>query len=213
MRTFLLLVAMLLCLSVVLISGCGPMMLPMTVRLREEDQKTFDGMWDNILTPVNRVDHQTLLDTVVVYMMFHLGVDRLHLVSEKYLTHGKVVMEIDCDRTSPLSDQFTITVVDDRGRTLRKERYSREDVEESSKALTSWPTTLPVWVEGHVAISIQSSTQPASEPTTQVATARPATSQPATTEAVETPEERARRLECERRVNAVQAATQPATVR
>jgi hypothetical protein len=172
--------------------------------LCEEDQKMLDGMWNNMLTPVNRVHHQTLLDTTLVNMMFQLGVDRLHLVSEKHLEHGKAVMEIDCDRASPKSDQFTIAVLDDRGRTLRRERYSRLEVEESAQALTPWPTTLNFGP--HPADQTQPFTPPATEPATRSATTQPA-------ECPETPDQRQRRLEYERRSKAVQAATQPAMVR
>jgi hypothetical protein len=190
-----------LCLLILLTNGCGPLLTPMSIRLPEEDQKTFDGMWNNMLTPVSRVGHQTLLDTLVVYMMFQLGVDRLHVVSEKYLDHGKVVMDIDCDRASPGTDQFTITVVDDRGRTLRRERYSREDVEESTQTMAPWLTASPL--ERPPCNFRHSSTQPTTSPA--------ASTEPTTRP--ETPEERQLRLEYERRANAVQAATQPATLR
>jgi len=178
----------------------------MTTLLAEEDQKTFDGMWNNMLTPVNRVDRQTLLDTVNVYMMFQLGVDRLHLTSEKYLASGKVVMEVDCDRASPLTDQFTITVLDERGRTVRRERYSRAEVDESAQMVAPYPTTNPaVEVTVHAEIGI-GTTQPSTRPETE-----PATTHPTTQEL--TPEQRRVLLEVERRIKAVEAATQPATLR
>jgi hypothetical protein len=182
------------------------MFLPMSTRLTEEDQKIYDGMWNNMLTPVNRVDRQTLLDTTIVYMMFQLGTDRLHMVTEKYLATGKVVMEIDCDRINPASDQFTIAVLDDRGRALRRERFSRQEVEESAHALTTLPTTMPVTqqvYESH-------------RPSTTSATAPSAPTEPASGREIrssETPEEQSHRLELERRVRAIQAATQPATLR
>ncbi len=118
-----------------LVTGCGPLVMPLTNRLMPEDQKQIDTEWDNMLTPVNRLSRQTLLDTTVMYWLYRLGVDRLRLVSKKYLTHGKVVMEIDCDRASPESDEFIVSIVDDRGQTLRRERYMRKDVEESAQAL------------------------------------------------------------------------------
>src|SRR3954470_11170730 len=98
-------------------SGCGPMFLPMNLRLDEEQQKQIDAVWDNMLTPVNRVEHETLLDVTVSFWLYQWGVDRMHLVSEKYFAGGKVVMEIDCERASPASDQFTITVLNERGQT------------------------------------------------------------------------------------------------
>jgi len=30
------------------------------------------------------------------------------------------IMEVDCDRANPIADQFTITVVDEKGRTVRR---------------------------------------------------------------------------------------------
>jgi hypothetical protein len=155
--------------------------------------------WNNMLTPVNRVDHQTLLDTLVMYWMYQMGVDRLHLVSEKYLRQGKAVMEIDCDRANPLADQFTVTVLDDHGRTLRRERYSRTEVEQSVEILSNGPQVSMVLTSG-----------PAKETATH-STTRPSTAVP-TTEEVESPQQKRQRLERDRRIKAVEASTQPARV-
>ena len=131
------------CLAI-LLTGCGPMFLPATVPLSPEEQKQVDSMWDNLLSPVNRVNRQTLLDAILVYWLFQSGVDRLHMTSETYFAHGKAVMEIDCDRANPQADQFSITVLDDRGRTQRRERYSRADIEKSAADLSvAIPTTQP----------------------------------------------------------------------
>ena len=123
----------------VLAVGCGPMLLPMTPRMSDQSQRMIDSAWNNMLTPVGRVDRQTLLDTMMTYWMHQYGVDRLHLVSEKSLLHGKAIMEIDCDSGSPQTDQFTVTVLDERGRTVRRERYSRSDIEQSAEML--WDVT------------------------------------------------------------------------
>ena len=128
----------------IVLTGCGPMFLPATVPLSAEEQKQVDSMWDNLLSPVGRVNRQTLLDTILVYWLFQSGVDRLHMTSEKYFAHGKAVMEIDCDRPNPQTDQFSITVLDDRGRTIRRERYSRADIEKAAADLSvAGPTTQP----------------------------------------------------------------------
>jgi hypothetical protein len=155
--------------------------------------------WNNMLTPVNRVDHQTLLDTLVMYWMYQMGVDRLHMVSEKYLKHGKAVMEIDCDRANPLADQFTVTVLDDRGRTRRRERYSRTEVEQSVEILSNTPQVITVPASGPVK---EAATRPITRPSTAVPT----------TEEAESPEQKRQRLERDRRVKAVEASTQPARV-
>ena len=35
--------------------GCGPMMGPLTVPLKPEEQAQVDSAWENMLTPVDRV--------------------------------------------------------------------------------------------------------------------------------------------------------------
>jgi hypothetical protein len=191
------------------LAGCGPLFLPMLPHLEADDQRQVDQMWDNLLTPVQRVDRQTLLDANVAYWMYAIGVDRMHMTSEKYFTGGTVVMEIDCDRANPEVDQFTITVLDDRGRTVRRERYSRADVEESARMLRGMsnigPTdlrSLKINTEVNIEIgapATQASTQLANQPETPPAAAP-----------VETPEEHALPPEYLRRLTAVVAATQPA---
>jgi len=168
------------------VTGCGPLVSPMLPRLKPDEQHQVDQAWDNLLTPVQRVDRQTLLDTSVAFWMYTLGVDRMHMTSEKYFSGGTVVMEIDCDRAVPDSDQYTITVLDHQGRTLRRERYSRSDVEETSTTLLSGVVQ----------------TQATTQPSTQSATAP-----------TESPEHRQRREEIERRRAAVVAATQPARLK
>jgi hypothetical protein len=117
--------------------GCGPLMRPMTIRLEADQQRMVDQMWNNMLTPADRLDRELLLDVVCVYALFQVGVDRLHMVAEKQYERGRVVMEIDCDGRSPGSDQFTVTLLDERGRTVRRERYGRSEIE----ALTEPPIT------------------------------------------------------------------------
>src|SRR5947209_8354238 len=83
---------------------------------------------------------------------------------------------------------------------LRRERYTRADVEESARELLDLDVNQPgVHVQGKITVSI-------GEPTTQPTTA------PATQSRVksETPERKAARLEHEQRQAAVFAATQPA---
>jgi hypothetical protein len=175
------------------VAGCGPFLAPMAPRLEPEQQATVDRMWDNLLTPVQRVDRTTLLDANVAYWMFEVGVERMHMTSTKYYSNGSTVMEMDCDRANPDVDQFTITVLDKGGRTVRRERYTRAEVEQSS-----------LMMRGGLSNALSVELGP---PTTQCAT-RPA-SGPAS-EPAETAEMRALRLEAERRQAAAAAATQPA---
>jgi hypothetical protein len=202
------------------LTGCGPLFVPMAPTLQAEDQRQVDQMWDNLLTPVQRVDRQTLLDANVAYWMYAIGVDRMHMTSEKYFSGGTAVMEIDCDRANPDADQFTITILDDRGRTVRRERYSRADVEESARMLRGMsnirPTdlrSLHANIESNVNFEIGApATQTSTAPADQLATpATPSTSPPATAP-TETADERAVRMDIERRVAAVVAATQPARI-
>ena len=174
------------------LSGCGPLFVPMLPRLAPEDQHTVDNMWDNLLTPLQRVDRQTLLDANIAYWMYAIGVDRMHMTSEKHFAGGKAVMEIDCDRANPDVDQFTITVLDEHGRTVRRERYSRADVEESAKMLRGMSNIGPTELRS---LKIEPATEPTTLPLTMP---------------VETLEQRKFRLESERRCAAAAAATQPA---
>jgi len=137
--------------AALLFVGCGPMMGPMTIHLDPDQQKQVDGMWNNMLTPPDRLDREVLIDVLCEDWLFQVGVDHLHLVSEKQLDHGRVLMEIDCDRACPPSDQFTFTLLDERGKTLRRERYNRPEIEErvafihpDRNAFNHYgPTTLP----------------------------------------------------------------------
>jgi|SRR5579859_356323 len=168
--------------------GCGPVFLPLTTRMTPEDQQQIDAMWDNMLTPASRVSRETVLDTMLANWLYENGVDRLHLVSEKYLSHGKVVMEADCDRGSPETDQFTTTVLDDRGRTVRRERYLRAEIEARAQALWDFdPNSI-----GGITHRETGSTEPATQPSS------------ADQGKLE------HQLQRERRLKAVQAATQPA---
>jgi hypothetical protein len=172
-------------------TGCGPMFLPISPRLGPEDQHQVDTIWDNMMTPVNRVGRDTLLDTLMVYWLYQTGVDRLHLVSEKYLTHGKVMMEIDCDRSSPDTHQFTLTVLDGRGRTLRRERYARCEIEQSAKAL--WEFDPNSIAQNMQRFTDHSTTRPTTEP-------------------IISPTSERDNLERDRRLKAIEAATRPAKV-
>jgi len=178
------------------LTGCGPLFAPMEPRLQPEDQRKVDQMWNNMLTPVGHVDREALLDANVAYWMYTFGVDRMHITSEKYFTGGTAIMEIDCDRANPDTDQFTITVLDERGRTVRRERYTRAEVEESSRMLHGMPDLYPLNVQAQVTLEVG---KPTTQQSIQSVPAQP-----------ETPEERQFRLESERRQAAAAAATQPA---
>src|SRR5438552_799045 len=97
--------------SLFLFSGCGPLLFPMPMRLDPQRQQQVDSAWNAMLTPVNRLDRQTLLDCVVIMQLYQSGVDRFTARSEKLTSAGKVEMTIEFDRQKPEADQFAIRVV------------------------------------------------------------------------------------------------------
>ena len=117
------------------VTGCGPMQVPMAPRLDDQGQKKIDEAWDQAVQPVNRYDHQALLDVLLVTRAYQAGVDKLTFRSEKRVATGTVVMEVHYDRAIPGEDRFEVQFVDRDGRKVRKERYSREEVEKTYKEL------------------------------------------------------------------------------
>ena len=107
----------------------------MVLRLEEKHQALVDQAWSNMLTPVERLDRMLLLDTIIAHRFHEVGVDRLHLLSEKDLPGGTVHMEVFFNRQKPEADLFVVTYRDHAGRMLRSEKYDREDVEGRSEFL------------------------------------------------------------------------------
>jgi hypothetical protein len=123
--------------------GCGPLAVPMPQRLPDADQKAVDEFWAEALAPVGKHDRQTWLDALVGRQLYQHGVDRLTFRSEKAVAGGTVVMEIDYDRANPAGDRFEVTVLGPGGQRLRKERYTREDVERTVRDLFNDPAADP----------------------------------------------------------------------
>ena len=116
------------CLFVV---GChGPLTKPMVDRLDEETQQKVDDAWLNMFTPPDRLDRTLLLDVILSGQLHQYGVDYLRLVSEKHVGDGLVVMEVRYDREDPAFDEFSVSYVDNEGYEVRRERFTREEVEE-----------------------------------------------------------------------------------
>jgi hypothetical protein len=101
---------------------------PMVSRLSEEDQRRVDDSWTNMFSPPDRLDRTLLLDVLVTHQMHQLGIDRLTMVSEKSIGTHRAVMTIHFDRRSPGFDQFTIALIDEQGRELRRERYTPDEI-------------------------------------------------------------------------------------
>jgi len=115
--------------------GCGPLQSPMPVRFEADQQAAIDDAWNDAFEPVDRLDNQHLLDALMTSRAYEAGVDRLMLRSEKQCAAGLVVMEVLYDRAVPGSDSFIVTLKNTRGRVLRREHYSREQVETTYREL------------------------------------------------------------------------------
>lgn len=111
--------------------GChGPLTKPMVDRLDEETQQKVDDAWLNMFAPPDRLDRTLLLDVILSGQLHQYGVDYLRLVSEKHVGDGLVVMEVRYDREDPEFDEFSVSYVDGDGYEVRRERFTREEVEE-----------------------------------------------------------------------------------
>jgi hypothetical protein len=102
----------------------------MVDRLDEETQQKVDDAWLNMFTPPDRLDRTLLLDVILSGQLHQYGVDYLRLVSEKHVGDGLVVMEVRYDREDPAFDEFSVSYVDNEGYEVRRERFTREEVEE-----------------------------------------------------------------------------------
>jgi hypothetical protein len=107
----------------------------MVPRLDEAAQKQVDEAWERALSPVNRLDHQLLLDVFLGTGAYQRGVDKLYFRSEKRYSGGLVVMEVHFDRATPADDRFEVKVHDLNGKLVRQERYGREEVEKTYREL------------------------------------------------------------------------------
>ncbi len=182
------------------LTGCGALTSPMLPRLDHDHQRQVDQMWENMIG-CKRVDREALLDATNAYWLYALGVDRMHMTSEKHFDGGVALMEIDCDRGSPDADQYTITFRDEHGKTWRRERYSRAEVEESDRMLLKEGLNVAMRssMRGDVTGRAERlTTQPSSPPT------------PSTKPEAPTPEEVRFITESRRRIDAAAAATRPA---
>lgn len=116
--------------------GChGPLTVPMVERLDKEQQKEVDDSWSNMLSPPTRLSRTVLLDTMLANQFHQRGVDSLRLVSEKQVNGGRVVLEINFEKNAPNFDEFVFTCLDTQGNEIRRERYTRDDVEQRVRVL------------------------------------------------------------------------------
>jgi hypothetical protein len=108
--------------------GCGPLTVPMLRRLEPDEQKHVESAWYNMLTPVKRVDRETLLDCLMYLQMYQRGVDRFEGKSVKNTPQGRVEMIIHFDRAKPKKDQFRFRVIGNWGFPIREESWTGQEV-------------------------------------------------------------------------------------
>ena len=111
-----------------LLCGCGPLMFPAVQRLEPEEQAQVDRMWNNMLTPPQRLVRGVLLETIATFYLFQIGEDRLTMRSEKDYAGGTAVMTVTFDRAKPAVDALVIDLLDRRGRPVRSETYTGQEV-------------------------------------------------------------------------------------
>ena len=133
----------LLALLVLLVSlpGCGPVTFPMVDRLEPDRQIQVESMWNNMLTPIDRLDRDVLLDTIVSFRLFESGIDRLSMQCEKSFTGGRISIRLSFDRSMPAADALEIDVFDNAGRRVRSEEFSGDEVRGRRERL--WSPTDP----------------------------------------------------------------------
>ena len=115
--------------------GCGPPTSPMPERLGDESQEQIDEAWDRAMSPPSKLARTDMLDALLGTRAYEVGVDTFAMRSEKRFAGGNVVMEIAFDRRRPADDRFEVSVFDTAGKLLRHERFDRDEVDESYRAL------------------------------------------------------------------------------
>jgi hypothetical protein len=174
--------------------GCrGPLAVPAFRRLDAEEQAQVDQIWNNVLEKPNRLDRELLLDVMLAYQLHASGVDKASYHAEKDYAQGKVVMDVQFDRSKPLEDWFLLEVRDQKGNVLRKEHYSGDEVWSHADDLTG----LDLRATLRETAAPASTTQPTTEPI--------ATTQPTTLPS----EAELRRQYLQIRYQQIMAATQP----
>ena len=111
--------------------GCGPLLLPMVPRPTPEQQQRVDAMWHNMLDPRRNLDRQVLLDVLTNDYLYGYGIDRATFHSEKTVDGTLVQMDVTYDQSRPQRDTFTVTLFDEHGQLLRREAYTRDEVNDS----------------------------------------------------------------------------------
>jgi hypothetical protein len=127
-----------LCALALIVAGCHPRS-PLPDRHGDETQQKFDAVWNRAFTPADKLNRQDLLDVLVGLDAIREGVDVFAMRAEKRLADGKVVLLLAFDRAKPDDDRFEVTVFDAAGVAVRHERYTRDEMEEATRALHQVP--------------------------------------------------------------------------
>jgi hypothetical protein len=118
-----------------LFGGCSIMTSPMVRRLDPWQQEMVDKAWVNVLDHGKQVDRELLLDVIVHYQLISIGMDTVDYRAVKTVGDRRIVLESKYDRYRPREDKFTISVLNERGKLLRRESYERSDIERAESAL------------------------------------------------------------------------------
>lgn len=111
------------------VAGCTLAVKPMPTRLAAEEQQACDDGWQRLVDAGGELEHTTLLDTVLLMQLWHHGVDRLQLRSEKQVGDALVVMETGFDRADPDGDVFVVTFYDAQQRMIRQEAFASNELD------------------------------------------------------------------------------------
>lgn len=122
----------LLALGCVLLPGCALFgVKPMPQRLDEGAQQRCDYGWQHLVAQGDEVEHTDMLDVLLLTQVWHVGVDRLYLRSEKQVGDVRVVMETTFEHDLPDDDAFSVTFYDVNGQVLRQERFTAGEMDEA----------------------------------------------------------------------------------
>ena len=124
------------CACLAVAAACGPLSAPLPRRLSPDRQREVDDAWDRALSPVTKYDRATWLDVLIVRQPYEVGVDKFEFKSEKRFSGGVVEMESRFDRNKPDEDVFVVTVKDGKCTVVRRERYTRQEIERAREDLS-----------------------------------------------------------------------------
>ena len=103
---------------------------PMAYRADESAQRVRDEYWRNLIASQGMLDRDKFLHALMEHQPFQFGIDTLRLSSRKVSDGQAIEMEITYERSKPSWDAFSVIIRAENGEVIRREVYSREDVEQ-----------------------------------------------------------------------------------